>query len=336
MEWISSVILIRIETPLSMSRPNGLVTTSDTRSNRLGSISFDLDNLSEYKGFYGYSWSERSVCRIWELGLERIIEFLNLFDIKATFFVITDYLRFPIVRRTLEFLVSQGHELASHTHTHPYPFSHESRAAKWKEVEHSKKLLEDAFGVPVIGFRAPGYDIDSKTLDMLEECGYLYDSSIMPTVLNPLIVLASRLKSKWRTRSPFHWSHILAPLEPYYPKHGYVVFPQNTPRKIKEIPISVLPYIRYPFYPTFLNATGMIGLRLKYKLAKKLKFFVFEMHTIDFISHQDTYDIKELRNHPGIYYPYKIKIGFYEWIVKEMATTFDMKPIASILVSLDD
>ena len=46
-----------------------------------------------------------------------------------------------------------------------------------------KRLLEDAAGVPVVGYRAPSYSITRRSLwalDVLIEEGYRYDSSIFP------------------------------------------------------------------------------------------------------------------------------------------------------------
>ena len=36
-------------------------------------------------------------------------------------------------------------------------------------------------GVRPVGFRAPGYAIDETVYTLLEERGYLYDSSLLPT-----------------------------------------------------------------------------------------------------------------------------------------------------------
>jgi len=41
----------------------------------------------------------------------------------------------------------------------------------------SKELLEDIIGDRVYGYRAPCFSISNKTLKIVEECGYTYDSS---------------------------------------------------------------------------------------------------------------------------------------------------------------
>ena len=46
-----------------------------------------------------------------------------------------------------------------------------------KDILDSKKILEDILGTAVLGYRAPSFSINEQTLEIVEECGYLYDSS---------------------------------------------------------------------------------------------------------------------------------------------------------------
>jgi hypothetical protein len=46
-----------------------------------------------------------------------------------------------------------------------------------KDLIDSKQLLEDITGFPVYGFRAPSFSINHDVLKVIEDCGYLYDSS---------------------------------------------------------------------------------------------------------------------------------------------------------------
>jgi len=52
-----------------------------------------------------------------------------------------------------------------------------------QDIRKAKKILEEAVGVPVIGYRAPSFSIVEKTkwaLGILKEEGFLYDASIFP------------------------------------------------------------------------------------------------------------------------------------------------------------
>jgi len=70
----------------------------------------------------------------------------------------------------------RGHEVASHGSSHRL-CSECSPEELRKDLNDSKKLLEDITGAPVYGYRAPSFSIDDDSLKIIEDCGYLYDSS---------------------------------------------------------------------------------------------------------------------------------------------------------------
>jgi peptidoglycan/xylan/chitin deacetylase (PgdA/CDA1 family) len=51
---------------------------------------------------------------------------------------------------------------------------------KRREIAESREKLEKLLGVPVRGFRAPGYRIDRVCIALLEQYGYAYDASVLP------------------------------------------------------------------------------------------------------------------------------------------------------------
>ncbi|MGC6399182.1 XrtA system polysaccharide deacetylase [Sphingomonas sp. FW199] len=79
-------------------------------------------------------------------------------------------------------IVEQGHELASHGWAHGRVFRmtpDEFRA----DIDRARKVLEDAGGVAVTGYRAPSFSIDARTPwahPILAERGYAYSSSVAP------------------------------------------------------------------------------------------------------------------------------------------------------------
>jgi polysaccharide deacetylase family protein (PEP-CTERM system associated) len=53
-----------------------------------------------------------------------------------------------------------------------------------EDIEHAKKVLEDATGRPVRGFRTAGFGIHGATewaFEVIKEAGYEYDSSVFPS-----------------------------------------------------------------------------------------------------------------------------------------------------------
>ena len=118
-----------------------------------------------------------------EYGNEGCWALLDLFDrvkINTTFFVSAEFAQeHP---RTVHRIVGDGHELASHSYSHVRLNGLES-AQRLFEIAESKKYLEERFGVPVKGFRAPGNVIGSDHFLFLNQAGYRYDSSLHPAFL---------------------------------------------------------------------------------------------------------------------------------------------------------
>ncbi len=101
--------------------------------------------------------------------------------VRATFFVLGWIAqRLPHLAREIH---DRGHEVASHGSSHSL-CSECSPEELRKDLNDSKKLLEDITGAPVYGYRAPSFSIDDDSLKIIEDCGYLYDSSFNSFGLN--------------------------------------------------------------------------------------------------------------------------------------------------------
>jgi polysaccharide deacetylase family protein (PEP-CTERM system associated) len=111
---------------------------------------------------------------------ERALDLLERNRCHATFFVLGWVAeREPELIRAI---ASRGHELACHSHLHR-PLHTISPGEFRKDLEKSRRAIEDAAGIRVVGFRAPTFSITEKTLwalDILAEEGFEYDSSIFP------------------------------------------------------------------------------------------------------------------------------------------------------------
>ena len=79
-------------------------------------------------------------------------------------------------------IAARGHEVASHGWDHERVFRMD-RASFARDIERTRKTIEDCCGVRVIGYRAPSFSIDQRTPWAFEELaaqGYLYSSSVAP------------------------------------------------------------------------------------------------------------------------------------------------------------
>lgn len=115
-----------------------------------------------------------------ESNTDRLLALLDDHAVKGTFFVLGWVARRSpgLVRRIAE----SGHEVACHGLLHK-PVYRQSPADFRRETAEAKACLEDASGVAIRGYRAATYSITKAclwALDILEETGFAYDSSIFP------------------------------------------------------------------------------------------------------------------------------------------------------------
>ncbi len=122
---------------------------------------------------------DRLPCRV-EANTLRILDLFQQRRIHATFFTLGWVAeRFPALIRSI---VDRGHELACHGYAHVRATEQTPQEFK-KDVLRAKTILEDLGGRGVKGYRAASYSIGEKNLwalDVLEQLGFQYSSSIYP------------------------------------------------------------------------------------------------------------------------------------------------------------
>lgn len=117
-----------------------------------------------------------------ERNCDAILEMFAQAEVKATFFTLgwVAQRHGPLMRR----IVDAGHELASHGWDHARVFSMDRKAFA-RDLEMSRKVLEDVGGVAITGYRAPSFSIDQRTpwayMELAEQ-GFAYSSSVAPVV----------------------------------------------------------------------------------------------------------------------------------------------------------
>jgi peptidoglycan/xylan/chitin deacetylase (PgdA/CDA1 family) len=80
-------------------------------------------------------------------------------------------------------VIAAGHEIAHHGYAHENP----TQANKETERQAFLRGLDALarIGVRPRGYRSPGWDVSAHTLDLLEELGFIWDSSLMANDLHP-------------------------------------------------------------------------------------------------------------------------------------------------------
>lgn len=110
----------------------------------------------------------------------RLLDLFDEYQVKATFFILG-----WVAERKPELvteIAKRGHEVACHGYSHQLVYKQTADVFR-QETIRAKAIIEDIIQQPVLGYRAASYSITKKSqwaLDILAECGFVYDSSIFP------------------------------------------------------------------------------------------------------------------------------------------------------------
>ena len=195
-------------------------------------------------------------------GVESLVKILNILEkhnIPATIFVTGNVLeKYP--DRVKEW--AKDYEISCHGFSHQF-WSELSFEEREKEIDDFLSLYQKIFNKNPVGFRAPSHLIDEQGLKILEDRGFLYDSSILPHYPS--------------FKSPYRGYKGKAPLLPYFPDINNCR--RKGGMKILEIPVSGL------LFGIPLAGTWILKLPLFfYKLLLLLKspvFLTFNLHSWD-------------------------------------------------------
>lgn len=155
---------------------------SSEQNGVVNAMSVDVEDYFQVSAFEKHidrsDW-EKLPCRV-ERNTRKILDLFEHHQVKGTFFTLGWVAeRYPGL---VQDIVQQGHELACHGYSH-VRVTEQTPEQFREDITRSKGLLEDISGVEVNGYRAASYSIGASNLwalDVLEECGFRYSSSIYP------------------------------------------------------------------------------------------------------------------------------------------------------------
>ncbi|NTV24125.1 MAG: polysaccharide deacetylase family protein [Nanoarchaeota archaeon] len=290
-----------------------------------GAVSIDTDSVDMYyKSIYGKEIRENNIT--YGVLIPRFLEILRRKQIKATFFIIGKHLKNRKNQEILRQVAKEGHELANHTYSHPKNFSSLTKEQKEQEIAACEDIIYKHIGVKTVGFRAPEWDIDDESIQILEKRGYLYDSSLYPSlfgIMNSVFQLIRRHKAK------FDFRVLQYPLEAYHP--SATGLGRKGDLNIIEFPVSAVPVFRLPFHGTFLFWTRSMGLfRCSLNaIARKNQSLNYILHTLELLDDDTFPDLK----HPSLSLPLKARQGIYMEILDEMKKRYKLSTIKSCLLN---
>lgn len=281
-------------------------------SGLIAAITNDVDSLEAiYRGQGcrrpgGYTHAEM------RMGLETFDRFLEPYRARATLFMVGNDFQYPENQEPIRAMAAAGHEIANHTLTHAQGFRLLSPGRKEEELAGMEMWCERVLGKKPIGFRSPGWNAGDEALPILLRRGYLYDSSVFPTSLMPLLKFlhwySMRMRSGGDRTTLGHLRYALAPTTPYRTSRRSLG--QRGTDGLIEFPVTVTPVLRLPFFATFLVSTGLGVFRASLAALRAFRRPVqFQFHLSDFVdyNHPDLVD-QVPESGQGLYVPHALRI----------------------------
>lgn len=236
--------------------------------NKLCLITNDVETTS----IVNHKLSDETGKTVIEQGLPRLLDLYEQHGVRATFFF-TGHIA-KLYPQGVRAVAERGHEVGSHGLTHEVSKAFDAMPPQEQLVHltESKHIIEDIIGSSIVSFRAPAARVPKHFPKVLQEAGFLIDSSVASQRMDMFFSFGSINKLHWLTA----------------PRHAYTTAPDNIFHKgdggIFEIPISA---VGFPYIGTFMRIAPLLN-----RMTRRILYtesllngrqFVFLTHPNEFI-----------------------------------------------------
>jgi peptidoglycan-N-acetylglucosamine deacetylase len=242
----------------------------------------DCDPLWVYASEYGLTPDYRNA-RTYEESLPELLELLQARNLRATFFAIGRDLELPACRDFLGRALAAGHNVANHTYSHLKNFHSASPDLQRREIVGTHEAIRRELRFECRGIRFPGYYFDRTIIPVLQELGYIYDTSVLPGPAVHMMAADYLLHNRGEREKRFGrpW-FLFAPSSPYR-------IAGRDGKTFWEIPVGTAPLVRLPMHTTFVFQWGMSYFEWALALNRKLSTnLVYLFHAIDLLDGSGT------------------------------------------------
>jgi len=295
------------------------------------SISLDLDDKWSYMKVHGDDGWEKFPSYL-DIVLPITLDILDKLDIKITFFIVGQDAALERNHKILRSIVERGHEVANHSFHHESWLKTYSKAKITNEIAIAEEAILKATGKRTNMFRGPGFSWSNDLLEVLEERNYIFDASILPTYISPLMRRYYFWKSKLSKEEKKNRKELFGSFkESFYPLKPFR-FQLDSSKKLLEIPVSTIPVFKVPFHQSYLIYIGNVSTAL---MKVYLRFSIFMckltrtppsylLHPLDVIGSDHA---PELAFFPGMNVQTEKKIKIFEDAMRMLKKNFELLPM---------
>ncbi len=298
----------------------------------LASVSLDLDDQWTYMKVHGDEGWDKFPSYL-EVFIPLVLNVLDDLDLKITFFVVGQDASFQKNHKVLRSIIERGHEIANHSYHHESWLKTYSKEKIEKEIKIAEEAIFYATGIVPNMFRGPGFSWSNELLEVLEERNYLFDASLLPTYISPLM------------RQYYFWKSNLSKAEKENRKELFGSFKEGflplkpfkwvLPNKkhLQEIPVTTMPIFKIPFHQSYLLyisniSTGLMKLYLRFsiymcKITNTQPSYL--LHPLDLMG-KDL--VPDLEFFPGMNIKSDRKLKIFKIAMKMMKKHFELQPMS--------
>ena len=186
--------------------------------------------------------------------LDKLKKQFEKLNIPLSLFLTTNI--FEDYPESFELATTLGNDFHSHSHTH-----NTKNIDSQFEIKKSKSVFNNLFKQNPLGYRAPQGVLKPGDIELLQNNGYKFSSSVFPSF------------------RPGKYNNLLLPTSPIVYENGFV-----------EMPFSVIKKIRYTFSLSYLKLLGLNFNKLLISSFGLPNIVVFDSHLHDYIINEKSFN----------------------------------------------
>jgi peptidoglycan-N-acetylglucosamine deacetylase len=303
-------------------------------------ISLDLDDKWSYMKVHGDEGWEKFPSYL-DIVLPITLDILDKLDIKITFFIVGQDAAIEKNHKVLQSIVERGHEVANHSFHHESWLKTYSKEKITNEIAIAEEAILKATGKRTNMFRGPGFSWSNDLLEVLEERDYIFDASILPTYISPLMRQYYFWKSKLSKEEKENRKELFGSFkEGFYPLKPFQ-WELKSNKKLLEIPVSTMPVFKIPFHQSYLIYISSVSIGLM-KIYLRFSIFMckltrtspsYLLHPLDLIGSDYA---PELKFFPGMNVQSDKKIKIFETSMRMLKKNFELLPMGEFARRLSE
>jgi len=297
----------------------------------IASVSLDLDNKWSYMKVHGDAGWETFPSYL-DIVLPITLDVLDKLGIKITFFIVGQDAAIEKNHTILKTIADRGHEIANHSFHHESWLKTYSKEKIEDEIEIAEEAILTATGRRTNMFRGPGFSWSSDLLEVLERRNYIFDASLLPTYISPVMRKYYFWNSKLSKEEKESRKELFGSFkESFYPLKPYTWKLPNK-KNLMEIPVTTMPVFKIPFHQSYLLyisniSKGLMKIYLRFsilmcKITRTTPSYL--LHPLDLLGSDDA---PELSFFPGMNIQSKQKLEIFETAMTIMKENFELLPM---------